>query len=387
MTTLLAATRRLAADERTTVAALVAHLAEIDARRLAVAAGYSLFTYCREVLLLSEDAACNRTAAARTVREFPAILPMLADGRLNLATLRLLAPHLSPANHAELLADAAHKSKRKVEELVARRFPQEVDDVHPPDAPAARQVAGACGTAAGSDSLACDRRGSGPRGRQCGNCDLPDRRTAGSPRRRDRRRSAAISAARRPPLQGQRAVTPMAEDVFLIRLAAHRAMVDRLRRAQDLLAHAVPRGDVTEVFDRALMALIDDLEKKKFAKHAGKRPRRSHARATGSGSTRARSRPRSGAPSPPATRSAAPTSARSAVDATRPPTSSSTISGRTRSAARRRSRTSRCAARPTIGTRRTSTSRPIREAMSARHSIRPGAETAGTVGETVPGRA
>ena len=59
---------------------------------------------------------------------------------------------------------------------------------------------------------------------------------------------------------------PMAEDVFLIRLAANRAMVDRLHRAQDLLAHAVPRGDVSEVFDRALMALIENLEKQKFAK-------------------------------------------------------------------------------------------------------------------------
>ena len=43
----------------------------------------------------------------------------------------------------------------------------------------------------------------------------------------------------------------MAADVFLIRLAANAEMVARLRHAQDLLSHAVPRGDLTEIFDRA----------------------------------------------------------------------------------------------------------------------------------------
>jgi hypothetical protein len=56
----------------------------------------------------------------------------------------------------------------------------------------------------------------------------------------------------------------MAEDVFLIRLAASGAMVERLRHAQDLLSHAVARGDLAEVFDRGLKALIVDLERKKF---------------------------------------------------------------------------------------------------------------------------
>jgi hypothetical protein len=64
----------------------------------------------------------------------------------------------------------------------------------------------------------------------------------------------------------------MAEDVFLIRLAASGAMLGRLRHAQDLLSHAVPRGDVTEVFDRALKVLIAELEKKKTG--AGRRPLR-----------------------------------------------------------------------------------------------------------------
>jgi hypothetical protein len=35
--------------------------------------------------------------------------------------------------------------------------------------------------------------------------------------------------------------------------------------AQDLLRHAVPNGDVAEVFDRALTLLLEDLARKKFA--------------------------------------------------------------------------------------------------------------------------
>jgi hypothetical protein len=45
------------------------------------------------------------------------------------------------------------------------------------------------------------------------------------------------------------------------------------RQAQDLLGHAVPSGDLAEVFDRALTLLVADLERKKFA--ATSRPRKS----------------------------------------------------------------------------------------------------------------
>jgi 5-methylcytosine-specific restriction endonuclease McrA len=45
---------------------------------------------------------------------------------------------------------------------------------------------------------------------------------------------------------------------------------DKLRHAQALLSHAVPGGNVAKVFDRALDALITQLEKRKFG--AAKRP-------------------------------------------------------------------------------------------------------------------
>src|SRR6185369_8848845 len=77
----------LAGSERETSAELVAHLAALDARpSLYAAQGCgSLFGYCTQVLLLSEDAACNRIDAARVCRRFPMILAQLASGALSLA--------------------------------------------------------------------------------------------------------------------------------------------------------------------------------------------------------------------------------------------------------------------------------------------------------------
>src|SRR5512143_51165 len=70
----------LAARERRATALLVAHLAELDTRDLYLRAGYSsLFTYCRDVLGLSEDEAYNRIVAARTVRRYPVILDLLSS--------------------------------------------------------------------------------------------------------------------------------------------------------------------------------------------------------------------------------------------------------------------------------------------------------------------
>src|SRR5712672_3394641 len=58
---------------------LVALLAALDARpALFAAEGHgSLFTYCTEVLRLSEDATCNRIQAARACRDLPVILEAL----------------------------------------------------------------------------------------------------------------------------------------------------------------------------------------------------------------------------------------------------------------------------------------------------------------------
>ncbi len=109
---------------------LVAHIAEVDRRRLyAREATSSMHAYGTEVLHLSEAEAYFRIAVARASRQHPVLLTMLADGRLHLTGIAKLAPHLTRENRDRLLARAIHKSKREIEELVAELAPK-------PDVPA-----------------------------------------------------------------------------------------------------------------------------------------------------------------------------------------------------------------------------------------------------------
>src|SRR5262245_23015062 len=112
-------------QSRRTEAPLLAHLGEVEARRLyARFACPSMFRYCTDVLHLSEAEAYFRIAAARAAREHPVLLEMLADGRLHLSGVEKLAPHLTPGNRDTLLVRAAHKTKRQIEELVAELEPR-----------------------------------------------------------------------------------------------------------------------------------------------------------------------------------------------------------------------------------------------------------------------
>ena len=120
----------LLGQSRRDEADLVAHIGEVDRRRLyAREAAPSMFAWCTDVLHLSEAEAYLRIAAARAAREHPILLTLLADGRLHLTAIAKLAPHLTPENREALLERAAHRSKREIDELVAELAPR-------PDAPA-----------------------------------------------------------------------------------------------------------------------------------------------------------------------------------------------------------------------------------------------------------
>ena len=225
---LIAELKRLVCDERERTVVVVAHLVEFDARRLYLGAGFpSLYRYCREVLRLSEYESYHRMKAARAARKFPVILEKLADASLTLAAVRLLAPHLTPENHQELIAQASGKSKRQVEELLARLFPQpDLPTViwELPSPPSAETTAPA--------TLAFD--------------------------------SSATPAAPAPP--PVRAVTrPLSPGRYGFQVTLSAATLDKLECAKDMLGHAVPSGDETEVIDRALTALLEELAQKKFA--------------------------------------------------------------------------------------------------------------------------
>ncbi len=237
--------KALVAQDRSTTARLLAHIAECDARRLYLPAAYpSMFAYCVHELRLSEDAAYKRIQAARVARQFPVIFEAVADGRLHLTAVGLLAPYLTPENAAELLAAAARKTRSEIEELLARRFPRSETlgllAALPSSSPTGdRQLAPAQVGEAG-----------GPEGPGTGDRELAPAQVA--PRSK---------------------LTPVAPERFLLQITIGRSTQEKLRYARELLGHALPSGDLAQVLDRALDALIEKLEHRKFA--ATPRPRRS----------------------------------------------------------------------------------------------------------------
>ena len=256
----------LLARERAATAAFLAHLAEVDARRLYAAAGYpSMFAWCVGELHLSEDAAFKRIRAARVAREFPVVFALLADGRLHLTAVLMLAPYLTPETAEDLFAGAIHLSKAAIEQFLAERFPR-------PDLPDGIE------TLAPALQLAPERVGATaepPAGMESEELQLAPGRVGATDESSVPRRIESMDGQLSPGTVGLRPrVAPLAPGRYGLQLTVGRATYEKLRYAQSLLGHSVPSGELAEVFDRALDALIARLEQCKFA--ATTRPRPTH---------------------------------------------------------------------------------------------------------------
>ena len=269
----------LLARDRAITAELLAALAEVDARRLYVPAGYpSMYLFCVQELHMSEDEAYLRIRAARAARRFPAIFELLADGRLHLSGVVLLAPFVTTENAAELLEAATHRSKAEIRALLAERFPR-------PDLPARVEPVLVAGlvtdrelgpdpvgsialepAAAPASELVPDRvgtQGVGTPGSQLVPERVEEIRTSISQLVPD----PVVASAPRPKL------TPLAPERFAVQLTIGRATHDKLCHARALLSHRMPSGDLAAVLDLALDALISQIEKRKFAATCTPRPR------------------------------------------------------------------------------------------------------------------
>ena len=122
---LLSATHEFANTSRSVEVELLIHLGEIDARKLYLDQAFpSMFAFCVREYGFSDDAAYNRIAVARAARATPAILEALQSGRVHMTGLRLLAPHLTAGNHANVLTEAVGKTTEQIKELVARLDPK-----------------------------------------------------------------------------------------------------------------------------------------------------------------------------------------------------------------------------------------------------------------------
>lgn len=240
----------LVAQEQRHSATLLAHLAEVDARRLyRQAACASLFAYCTEILHYAEGAAYKRITAARAAQRFPLIYDLVARGALHLAAVCLLAPHLDAHNHGALLQAAVHRSKREVEELVAAHAPRPavpalVRRLPAPASPPPPAVPAAPPGAATAPLPAVTAAGAAP--------------------------PAASPPPRPPPV-----LAPLAPDRYKVQFTASRALRDKLQQAQDLLRGPAPAtGDLATVVERALDLLLRDLRRRKYGAAAAPRPPR-----------------------------------------------------------------------------------------------------------------
>jgi len=189
---LLARTRQLVEHSRRVEADLLVYLGEIDERRLYLERAFpSMFMFCVGEYGFSEEAAYNRIMVARAGRRLPAVIEALRTGEVHLGGLRLLVPHLTAENHRDVLAEAAGKTKRAIEELVARLAPQ------PPVLPSIRKLSAQTVEASPEPlPLALDHR---PQERRSAESSLPSwRRSARRPSRSSSPRAVrcATSCAR-----------------------------------------------------------------------------------------------------------------------------------------------------------------------------------------------
>jgi hypothetical protein len=169
------------------------------------------------------------------------MLDALRAGRVHMTGLRLLAPHLNADNVTAVLGEAAGKSMRQIEELIARLAPK------PPVPTVIRRVPAQVAPQATPSTLFEPAH------------PLP------SPER------APVGASVPPPSPDRQSETnrpvlkPLAQDTYKFQFTASRACHDMLREAQALLRHRIPNGDVGTIIERALKVLVAQVKKERFA--------------------------------------------------------------------------------------------------------------------------
>lgn len=249
-------------------ARIVAHLAELDARGLALRHGRSLWEYCQKQLGFSENQAFCRIAAARAGRLFPIVFRQLERGEIHLTTVALVTKYLTPENHLELLREVKGKSKLDVLRILARCSPK------PEEASSVRKLAGAphgALLAPSTPSVQLEWQGQ----------DVPE-----EPRRRHEEREPCEHSLplRQPSSGSQRRVLPgtvaagptgtlepRSATRYRLKLDVDEAFLRELEEVRDLMSHANPSGDLAVVLMRALAAAKRELLKQRFGQTA--RPR------------------------------------------------------------------------------------------------------------------
>jgi len=266
---LLARLRSLARRGNVIEAELLAHLGEVEARRLFLEEACSnIFVYCQRVLHFSESVAYKRIHASRAAHRYPQILEAVRRGELHVTGVTLLAPQLSGENCEELLRAAKHKTAEEIRRLLADRRPK------PDVKTCVRHVPAATGSVAPGPSR--DRkepeapapvRAASNGSQENGNSGI------GS----ESRLSARSTAPSVPPCDpGARArAEPLGGERYCVRFTADPETHSQLQELRALMRHQIPDGDLGKILSRAVTALLEQVRKRKFGECSAPRPAKS----------------------------------------------------------------------------------------------------------------
>ncbi len=287
---LLVDLKDLVASHHRQTAHVLAHIAEVDTRRLYLKhACSSMFAYCCQRLGMSEDEAYKRIRVARMARRFPEIFEMVAQGELHLSGIARLAAHLKDDNHGILLKDAKGQTTRKIEAMLAARFPS-------PDIAASMRKLPAPKPSEPADpqpllSMTIEKQQEAPLSSLSAAVvasEVTGKPSVPIPGADVRHKADAATAEHTQTIeepfhesrhqggsQGNRdRVTPIAAERFKVQFTASRPLRDKIRLAQDLLRHQVPAGDLAAVCERAFDVLLAELTKRKYARLDKRAPKR-----------------------------------------------------------------------------------------------------------------
>jgi hypothetical protein len=267
---LLRRTAEIVSRLRRNEAEMVAHIAEVDERRLYARQAFpSMFAYCTDVLHFSEAEAFLRIGAARASREHPVLLAMLADGRLHLSAVARLAPHLTAANREEVLARAVHRSKREIEELVAALAPRPdaAASVRKLPEPRAERSAAPTGQSALAVAHPSPAAAVTPAAAAAGPASPTTAVELFPERVQTSREQAGPSAAAR-----RSTIEPTAPGRYKVQFTAGAGLREKLERLQALMRDSDTGGDLAAVIEQAVTEKLERLEARRFGKTKHPRP-------------------------------------------------------------------------------------------------------------------
>lgn len=217
-----------------------------------------MFHFCVHKLGMSESEAFRRLTAARLAKHFPQLLAAIGEGRIHLSTVVLLRDLFTESNVDELIATVTGMSKREVENLIARRAPK------PDVASSIRKMPGTPSPApvpSDADPAHSDLLSS---------CSAAPHATDANPHAQTVESDQCVDPGLLPPTLVPKMipvgaqVAPLSAERHKVQFTASTGLRAKLERAQSLLRHANPDGDLAVVVERAIDLLIAKLERTKL---------------------------------------------------------------------------------------------------------------------------